>query len=300
MSEELTSEDRALLAALAALDAEPGAAVAPAQAAEEETLGRLYREALGLIAYALEPAPPPPAAKRRLMALVAAAPAAAAATAALPASLAKPARPGRRSHAARPASPASPSRWPLSLAAALILALLGVCGWLYRGLAEKGDAVARLAAERNSAMRHAGEAEARLRQLDDQVGSLRASVAVVTSPAVEVCTLRAVAQAGAPTVDPSAARGMLFVAADHQHWYMSVRGLRPAGTGRVYQLWFVADRGPVSGGTFAANREASSELSSEHMPAGTRGVRITLEHSPGAPAPNGPDVLRNADALHSL
>jgi hypothetical protein len=36
------------------------------------------------------------------------------------------------------------------------------------------------------------------------------------------------------------------------------------------------------------------------MPAGTKAVRITLENSPGSPAPNGPDVLRNADTLHTL
>jgi hypothetical protein len=297
VSEELTPEDRAGLAALVEAlgtrEAEPGAVAMPAPAAEEETLGRLYHEALGLIAYALPPTPPPPAARLRLMAaLVAPAP-----TSAPAPSLA---RPARHSRSSSPSSPSSPSRWPLSLAAALILALLGVCGWLYRGLAEKGDAIAHLAAERNSALQHAGEVEARLRQLNTQVSSLRAGVAMVTSPAVEVCTLRAVTQAGAPDAKVSDARGMLFVAADHQHWYMSVRGLRPAGDGRVYQLWFVADQGMVSGGTFAANREDSSELSSEHMPAGTRGVKITLENSPGAPAPNGPDVLRNADSLHSI
>ena len=127
-----------------------------------------------------------------------------------------------------------------------------------------------------------------------QVSSLRESFSVVTSPAVQVCNLRAA------TPDQSDARGMLFVAADHQHWTMSLRGLRPPAGGKVYQLWFVADQGMVSGGTFAARPGAPVELGSDRMPAGTRGVKITLENVPGAPAPSGSDVLRNADTLHTL
>jgi Anti-sigma-K factor rskA, C-terminal len=355
VSEELTAEDRALLAALAALERAPGTAAAPAslpgssppagtpgpagqatvpepaelpaETAEAETLGRLYRETLGLVPYALPPVAPPPEARLRLMALVGLAPLAPAAplapvgwaAAASPATVAAPA-------IAAPAAPLSPTaapavasrhsplsrppRWPLALAAALILALLGTCGWLYHGLAEQAGAVARLGAERDAALRHSGEMAARLAQLNTQVSNLRDSVAMVTSPAVEVCTLRAVtaagtgassaAAAGITGAELAAASGMLFVAADHQHWYLSVRGLRPPASGRVYQLWFVADQGTVSGGTFAAASGAATELSSERMPAGTRGVRITLEQSPGAPAPSGPDVLRNADALHSI
>jgi len=375
VSEELTAEDRALLAALAALQPEPGApppaasAVRPAaepgqpappgDAAEAETLTRLYHEVLGLLPFALAPAAPPPEVKRRLMTRLAEAeqaagpepeatqtgpetaePAAALALAATQAALesaessAAPAPaatreaaepPGVQPTSATPAAPATSAapvatiadhpgrlapaarsrsasvtgrsgapRWLSALAAALILALLGTCGWLLNDLRQRREAIARLAEQRDAALRHAGEVEARLGRLTSQVGSLRDSFSVVTSPAVEVCNLRAV------TPEQADARGMLFVAADHQHWTMSLRGLRPPAGGKVYQLWFVADQGMVSGGTFAARPGAPVELGSPRMPAGTRGVRITLENLPGARAPTGPDVLRNADTLHAI
>jgi len=361
VSEELTAEDRALLAALAALQPQSGAPVSPApgpeaaqhpdrmappgDAAEAETLTRLYHEVLGLMPFALAPAPPRPEVKRRLMAPIAG-PEAAAATPATPATAAAPATGAAEatgtSAAAEPSGPPAPklppqpsqslqapprateiagaavtgsaggrslasrsrsasipsrsgrSRWQSALAAALILALLGTCGWLALDLRERRAAITRLAEQRDAALRHAGEVEARLGRLSSQVSSLRDGFSVVTSPAVEVCNLRAVAP------EQADARGMLFVAADHQHWYMSLRGLRPPPGGKVYQLWFVADRGMVSGGTFAARPGAPIELGSERMPAGTKGVRITIENSPGSPAPAGPDVLRNADTLHTL
>ncbi|HXO42158.1 MAG TPA: hypothetical protein VN999_11945, partial [Thermoanaerobaculia bacterium] len=95
----MTAEDRALLAALAALRPEtgqqpspappaspaspaavppaahpaqvPGQPAPPADGAEVETLTRLYHEVLGLMPFALAPAAPPPEVKRRLMAQLA-------------------------------------------------------------------------------------------------------------------------------------------------------------------------------------------------------------------------------------
>ncbi len=303
---ELTPEDHALLAALAALEPESGQPAPPAPAggegravgAEAETLQRLYLETLGLLPFALVPVRPRPELERRLMALVAAtdgAPAPAAAPA--PSEPAPPAGPALFPGPARAARVPGP-RWPLALAAALILALLGVSGWLVRGLREQEAVLARMAGQRDAALRQAGEAEARLGRLTAQVGSLRDSLTVVASPAVEVCNLRGAAP------EAGDAGGILFVAADHQHWTLSLRGMRPPGDGKVYQVWFVADQGMVSGGTFGAAPEGSHagpmQLSSSHMPAGTRAVKITLEDSPGAGTPSGPDVLRSTDALHAL
>jgi hypothetical protein len=355
VSEELTAEDRALLAALAAL--EPGSASVPApaapsprlpgapaasgpeapgreaeetaggpgtagrgagapagaaaaredEAAATETLIRLYHETLGLLPYGLPPAAPRPETKRRLMAAAAAAapappgasafpaaPAAPGAATPTPAILARPAAPPLRPPPPRPAEPSRRRRWPLALAAALILALLGTCGWLYRELLDQGTTVASLGEQRDAARQRADRAEGRLAQLNADVKSLRDNFSVVTSPAVEACALQPVM----PKL--ATARGILFVAADHQHWYMSLRGLPPAGSGKVYQLWFVADQGPVSAGTFRAESGSPWEAGSEHMPAGTKAVRITLENGSGAASPGGPDVLRNADALHTL
>jgi Anti-sigma-K factor rskA len=315
------------------------AAGAEAVGAETETLARLYHETLGLLPFALPAATPRPELRRRLLEqagtaktdlgaasggeAVAGRPDAATGAAAdarpprVPADV--PARPrggaaaiagaavpeatrssaaaadaGRFRAAAAGARPSGASRWPLALAAALILALLGTAAWMYQGLRQQATTIARLAAERSRAVRQLGDVEERLARMDHQVSSLRESVAVVTSPDVAVCNLRAA------TPELGEARGILFVAADHQHWYMSLRGLRPAARGKVYQLWFVADQGAVSGGTFDARPGGPAELRSEHMPAGTRAARITVEPSPGSPAPSGPDVLRNADSLHTL
>jgi hypothetical protein len=328
--QELTPEDQALLAALAALETGQGAPSSPrpapghalppapsqalplpegaaAAAAETETLTRLHLETLGLVPFALPPIQPRPEVRRRLLDLVAGggtevpvlAPPRPGAT------LERPPEPALPFHPAKPAEPAEPAKaakaakagnWLLALAAALILALLATCGWLVSGLREQETVAARLADQRNVALRQAADAQARLGRLSSQVSSMRDSLAVVTSPAAEVCNLRAA------TPEMGNARGILFVAADHQHWTMSLRGLRPSGDGKVYQLWFVAEQGMVSGGTFGvgARLGGPTELGSEHMPAGTKGVMITLEDSPGSPAPRGPEMLRNADTLHTL
>ncbi|MBV8201111.1 MAG: anti-sigma factor [Acidobacteria bacterium] len=307
--EQPTPEDQALLAALAALEpgrglpfSRPSAAGQPplpaaaaAAAAEEETLTRLHLEALGLVPFALAPVAPRPELKRRVMALAAGGEAPAAEVPQTPETRqtwqARETRPSHPSSPSRSSVPSRSARWPLALAAALILALLGTCGWLFLGLRQQEAVVARLAAQRNAALRHAGEAEGRLGRLRSQVVSMRDSLAVVTSPAAEVCNLRPSA------AEMGNARGVLFVAADHQHWTMSLRGVRPAGSGKVYQVWFVTDQGMVSGGTLGG---PPMELGSAHMPAGTKGVTITLEDAPGSPAPSGPEMLRNADTLHTL
>jgi hypothetical protein len=332
VSEKPTPEDHALQAALAALEggaappvtrrrgAPPeGAPQAAAtigdagdagDAAEAETLARLYHEVLGLLPAALPPAAVPPGVKERLMAAVLGA-----AAGSPPAGVGPPAAfgaagsgapapfPPRIGPVSPPVSEVSPiagprraRRWPVALAAALILALLGTCGWLVLGLRQQGATIAGMARQRDEARQHAGEAESRLARLTAEVESMRDRVAVVASPGVEACALKPVT----PEMTAAHAHGMLFVAADHQHGYLSLRGLPPAGGNRVYQLWFVADQGPVSGGTFTAEPGKPWELSAEHMPAGTKAVRVTLENGAGALAPSGPDVLRNADTLHAI
>jgi hypothetical protein len=90
------------------------------------------------------------------------------------------------------------------------------------------------------------------------------------------------------------AHGHLYIAEDHQHWYLSVHDLAPSGTGREYALWFLGKRGAVPGGTFTAASGEPLHLSSVHMPASTKAIIITLEPASGAPAPSGPEVLRAA------
>lgn len=310
MTHDLTSDDEALLTALAVLEQDPGdppgagggappegAPIAHVEAVD--TLTRLYHEALGLIPSSLPPMVPSPEVKRRLMAAISASGSAV--------------RP-EDGDAGRPAEPlpfplpaaaaaavsgrgagSRPRGW-LALAAALILALLGVSGWLFHGLLERDEVVARLTAQRAEALQQVSAAEARLQRTEAEAKSMRQSFSVVTSPAVEVCALRP----SSPMPAVAGAHGILFVAADHQHWYMSLRGLQPAGAGKVYQLWFVSPQGPVSAGTFSGDPGTPWELGSEHMPPDTREVRITVEDGAGSPAPRGQEVLRNTDLFRVL
>lgn len=293
MSQDLTPDDEALLAALAILEEDPRLPPRPHAGGLSEvadTLVRLYREALGLIPSALPPMAPSPRVKRRLMEAISAAPA-------TPGAPETP-RPLPFRRAAGAGEPARGGLW-LGLAAALVVVLLGVSGYLYRGLAQRDELLARLNAERAAALQRVAEAEERLARSEAQTRSMRDSFSVVTSPAVEVCTLRP----SSPMPEVAAAHGVLFVAADHQHWYMSLRGLQPAGAGKVYQLWFVGAQGPVSAGTWSggdASPGAPWQLGSEHMPPGTSEVRVTIEDAGGSARPRGPEVLRNADVLRTL
>jgi hypothetical protein len=179
---------------------------------------------------------------------------------------------------ARPAS-----RWPMALAATFAVACLGLAGWLFMQLDEQRAQSARL----QSQMRQLSERQAELEAMQAQLTTLRRNVGMMTAPGVLACGLRPES-----LVSPQpAAKGLLFVAADHQHWYLSLRSLAPAPPGQAYQLWWDADAGMVSGGTFSVEPGQNVELSSETMPRGTSGVVITLEPAGGSPQPRGPQIL---------
>ena len=195
------------------------------------------------------------------------------------------------------------SRWPLALAAALILALLGVTGYLYQGLRQQGEVISQLTRERNQLIAQEREharalstGDTELTGLKGEMNAMQSRLALITSPGVEISPLHPTGKVPMP----HDAYGMLFVAADHQHWDLAIRGMSPSGNGRQYQLWFIAPQGPVSGGTFTAAPGAPVNLSSEHMPAGTRAVIITLEPEAGTQTPSGPEVLRAAAPVKVL
>jgi hypothetical protein len=156
----------------------------------------------------------------------------------------------------------------------LALALLGSSAWLFLQNQEQRAAIVRLEHETRRLAGALGE-----------VGEARANVALLTSRGVAFCPLRPAAGA------PAAASGALFVAADHQHWYLAVHGLAPCPQGRHYQLWFHTPQGAVAGGVFDPRPGEKVELGSPTMPAGTRAVSITLEPASGAQQPSGPQIL---------
>jgi hypothetical protein len=296
MSGEIPMEDLTILAALEGwIDAPPGS---PRQDETTETLSRLYTEVLGLIPYELAPVAPSAGARERLLAAVGGE-----ARPAAPAAVAEPARvpPPVPVQAPRPApprpapppaavQPARVRRWPLALAATLALALLGLSGWLYSQMGAQGATITELRRQLALERVRSEGAVARVRQLENEGFDMRQGLNLVGSRAVLVSPMRPAAPPGQPPQQPEA-HGMLFVAADHQHWYLSLQGLRPAPAGQVYKLWFVADR-PMGSGAFTARPGEPVDLSSQHMPAGTRGAMVTLERDPDAPAPTGPPILQ--------
>ena len=303
MNQDLTSEDRTILAALDLLEGGSGEPVAlgisgaPSEA--DETLARLYAEVVGLVAYELEPAAPRPEVKARLLSAVRgeAAPEAPVEPRPAPAPALAPILRAATSHEIPAAGRGAMIRrrrsvWPLALAATLVLALGGLSAWLLMERTEQASTIASLEKELAEVRRQAEQSEVQVRQMRGSMERMGENLAMVTSPAVTVSPLR--------PVEGQSARGVLFVAADHQHWYLAVHDLSPAVSGRDYQLWWVTDQGMVSGGTFEARQGEKVELSSETMPDNTRNVMITLEPEGGVRTPTGPEVLRGAGVYQIL
>jgi hypothetical protein len=327
VNDPIHPEDLTILAAVEALERGSEASSGAPRADESgETLARLYNEVLGLIPYELEPVEPSAGAKARLMdAIQSARPVETPveikdARDPAPPTLAEPIRltsvppvqPPRSGGVPtpapfRPASqetriyrPASltppprrvvrPARWPLALAASLALVFAGFSAVLYLQLSQQRDTIDALGQQLDLERGRAASAVKQVRQSEADALSMREKFALITSPAVEASPMRP--PAGNP-LQP-AARGVLFVASDHQHWYLCLHGVEPAPAGKTYKLWFMANGGPVSGGVFTARPGEPVELSSKEMPAGTKAVKVTLEADPQTPKPAGPEVLQAA------
>lgn len=317
MNDEAQAED---LTILAVLENGTDASGDPARSDETaEMLARLYTEVLGLVPYELEPVVPAAGVKASLMARLTSgtAPDSGDETRPAPALVAEPARvateaapispvaapplrasqemriPPRMAVAGAASRPVRQRRWPLALAAMLAFAMLGLSLWLYSQVGAQNATIASLRHELSLERSRSEGAIAKVRQLENDGLDLREKFSLVTSPAVLVSPMRPVTRPGQPAAQPDA-RGVLFVASDHQHWYMTLRGLQAVPAGQAYRLWFIADTGAVSAGSFSAQPGAPIELSSQHMPAGTKGVLVTLENDAQTPAPSGPEILRAA------
>jgi hypothetical protein len=331
--EELTQEDRTILAALEALEAgtsgeAPAAPVEPsfeADSVEAEMLARLYTEVLGLLPAGLEPAAPRPEAKARLLAAISPQEAELPEPAAVPAApqidtqeiTPRPAPapsppstprvpPGSSREvplaypSPRPTAAAVPRRrssWPLALAAALILVLGGLSGWLALQRTQQEERIASLERALSTERNEASQALARVTEMNRSLAAARSNLGLVTSSSIKVAPLQ-------PTNAAAAMRGMLYVASDNQHWYLALHDLPPPGPGRTYQLWWVAgekdQKRMVSGGTFSARPNQMVELSSATMPEDTRDVVVTVEREGGMPAPSGPQVLKAGNIYQIL
>ena len=273
-----------------------------------EVLRRLHLEGMGLLAYELEPETPRADLRAEILAhlagdetqevieempsLGAPAPKPQPVVAARPGPPMAFASPAAAAVSARPAGPQGESRgprrsrWPALLAALFALAAIGL-----------GVGAAQLTTLVDAR-------EARIRRLESDLGAidklkaelaeLRGALAAVeqrhvfaTTPSTTIFVLRPPVEGALQPL----ASGALYVAADHQHWQLEVRGLKPEPEVQDYQLWFIVDGLPMSGGVFDAKLGKTALLAEATMPRGTSAVAITLERKGGVQSPTSPILL---------
>ena len=247
-----------------------------------EILLRSYLEIVGLLPYELDPVEPSPATRERLMAC-----------------LAGDADWGNAKE--REAAVAPPSMtatggwtsWALPLAAGLVLALLGVAGWQRVHMERQQEEIAQLSGHLREVNLQTGE----LARYQQELVEAQAKLSVLAASGVEVCSLHPM-EGRLAEAPPTAT---LFVAPDHQHWYLRIDGLEPSPENRAYQLWFItADGAKVSAGTFDPRPGVRTELTSTTMPGGTVAVSVTVEPLGGSAEPSGPPLLYGDEVMRIL
>ncbi len=302
-----------------------------------EVLRRLYVEGLGLLAYELLPAQPQPGTRATVLAhligdetqevsplLIGAAHAAFAPASpphfspsavsptspASPASPTPPAAPFTAKAPAQlhpPAEPATPgvaahreaqawqvtrrSRWPAVWLTLFALAAAGLGVWvamLQSEIAYRDTQIRGLGTRLAEVDRLKGELDA----VHSELAALEQRHAFVTAPSTTIFALRPPVGSLQPT-----ARGSLFVAPDRRHWQLEVRGLKPEPEPQDYQLWFIVDGLPLSGGVFDGRLGTPSVLEAGSLPAGTTAVAITLERKGGTASPTSPILLTAASSV---
>jgi hypothetical protein len=294
--EEAAAE--AVLAELARTEgAPPPEAAAGGDDEVAEVLRRLYLEGFGLLAYEAAPVAPPAGAKERLLARVTGdetqevepleAPAPAVEPVIAPPARVLPIAPRPEPAEERVvAPPPRRRRWPTALAALFALAAIGLGLWAAFLQSE-------LAATRSLLAATQGALADSDRVRREEVAAARAESAAleerltfVTAPALAVYTLRPPSDGRQPV-----ARATLYVAPDRRRWRLEARGLAPEPDHQDYQLWFIVDGIPQSGGVFDAAPSRVAELADTDLPPGTTAVAITLERKGGAPGPTTPILL---------
>lgn len=235
-------------------------------AAERSSIERLEAEVWGSLPCSIDPVAPSAGCKERLMGRLA-----------TPEVL--PMAPVER------AAPRA-SRWLLPLAAGLALLAVGFAASMVSTVRDQREQLASLRGELERAS--AGPVA-----LVSDLEAARQNLGLVSSRGVEVCALRPMGTSDGAGDRPY---GLLFVAADHQHWYVRVGGLDPAPD-RFYRVWFETDEGLVPAGNLVGSE---LELSSPTMPQGTRAVHVSLERESDASTPSDEIVLFGDDMIQIL
>ncbi len=304
MNEPYSHEDETILAVLEAPEADrpagspaaAGGAVpgAPRASETDETLRRLYLEALGLLPYALERAAPRPELKERLMAALAGEGAPRPAARETRASRVVPIAAGRKPAPVPAAPPARRHVWLSYVAAAVALVALGLAALLYLQLQKTQSTLAEMRLERGQLTTRLDAQEASLHQ----IGTMSELISAVATKGVEVCPLRPVGDK--PMVPDAFA--VLYMPPGDEHWYLAASNLTPSGGG-VYKVWLNTADGPMPVGVIDSGNEAGlmfpAQIATDHHMVS---IIITLEseEQAKAPMPEGPQVLYGDEKLKVL
>lgn len=276
-----------LEAVLAAIAAREGGG-AGESCALADGVARADLELLGLLAYEAEPVEPSPALRRRVLAAIRG-----------PAAGGSDSRPGGGAVAPLDRPQAGPARWWLGLAAGVALVAVLLAGWLSVRMAARTATIAGLERRLAAAERRADDLALAHGQLLARSRELAVQLAQVTAPGVEICPLRPMR--GAPM--PAEARALLFMAAADGVWYLRVHDLPEPPEGAVYVLWFLGEAGVATSGGVIPAGGVEVALRRGALPATgsmSRGVAMTVERDPEAPAPSGPMVLFGDEKLGLL
>lgn len=257
-------------------------------AAERAEIERLNLEVCGLLPCVLDPVDPSPAVAREISKRLAEKPVDESPVGEPPGTGAHEAGSKVASFPTRPSTRSSPRGWLLPLAAGLAVLAIGFAVSLVGVVRDQRLELAALEAQVEEFMRDSIE----LAALEDGLAHARQNLRLVSSQGVEICPLRPVE--GAAADDPY---GLLFIAADHQHWYVRVTGLE-SDPERYYRLWFEAADGSLVPAGNLLGQEL--ELSSPTMPDGTRAVHVSVETQPEPPTPSGEFVLFGNDMVRVL
>jgi anti-sigma-K factor RskA len=159
-------------------------------------------------------------------------------------------------------------RWPLALAAALVLLAAGVVsGWWAR------RTIAALDAER-------ARLAARVAALEDTVSSF------IHDPATRLIQV--------PVSTGGRVGSVTFFADSARHrWLVRCDGLAPNASDQTYQLWFVTDKGTRPAGLMTMDRDESMVMGLTLPQTGERvtGAAMSIEPRAGSATPSGPVVF---------
>ncbi len=188
-------------------------------------------------------------------------------------------------------------RWPMAVALAASLAALAVSlgvfwsqGELSEDLARSRAAEERLEAELERLQDDFGRARTELTRTRADLERLLVSVQSLGTPEGRAFVLAGLEGApeagGASFLDPLTGRAAFYA-----------YGLPEAPAGKTYQLWWIADGEPVSGGVFDVDETGRASLEVDRVPVRDVDVwAVTVEPEGGVPQPTGEMVLASPTA----